>query len=76
MKYVRNDKHCKVEAYDKNEVDNLLGGKASATHNHDEKYYTESEIDAKFNAEADIYSGTTDPSSSLGKNGDIYLKYS
>ena len=32
------------------EVDVALADKADATHNHDDKYYTESEIDAMFEA--------------------------
>lgn len=34
-------------AYLKSEIDTLLAGKANADHTHDDKYYTEDEIDAK-----------------------------
>ena len=33
--------------YLKSEIDSLLAGKANAEHSHDDKYYTESEIDTK-----------------------------
>lgn len=33
--------------YLKSEIDTLLAGKANANHTHDDKYYTEDEIDAK-----------------------------
>lgn len=34
-------------AYLKSEIDTMLAGKANAEHSHDDKYYTESEIDTK-----------------------------
>ena len=35
--------------YKKTEIDSKLGGKSNVGHNHDERYYTEIEIDAKVN---------------------------
>ena len=83
-KYVRCNSHCKYPAYDKEEVDALLINKANSS-----DVYMKTEADTQYNslnnaigalqtyvdAEADILSGTSDPSSSLGKDGDIYLKY-
>ena len=34
-------------AYTKSEVDTALSGKAAASHTHDDRYYTEDEIDSK-----------------------------
>lgn len=36
--------------YTKNEVNNYLNNKANTEHNHDERYYTESEIDERINS--------------------------
>ena len=60
MKYVRDKSHSKFEAYTKEETNNLL----------EKKVNTED-----FDKEPVIHSGTSNPDSSLGKDGDIYLKY-
>lgn len=64
MKYVRDKSHSKHEAYTKEDIDKLLEDKI-----------TKEEVTKELEKEADIYSGTTEPDSSLGKDGDIYLKY-
>jgi hypothetical protein len=38
--------------------------------------YTKTETDAKVSGLAHIYHGTTEPSSSLGNDGDLYILYS
>jgi hypothetical protein len=68
-KYVRDKSHSKFEAYTKDEVYTK-----NEVYSKDE-VFSKNEINTKFNEEADIYSGTTVPNSSLGKDGDIYLKY-
>lgn len=37
-----------VEQYSKDEVDTKLATKSDSTHNHDSRYYTETEVDTKF----------------------------
>lgn len=63
-KYVRDKSHSKFEAYTKEDMDNLL-----------EKKVNTEEYNKKTNELPVIHSGTNDPDSSLGKDGDIYLKY-
>lgn len=60
MKYVRDKSHSKFEAYTKEDMDNLLEKKVNAE---------------DYDKAPDILSGTNVPDSSLGKDGDIYLKY-
>ena len=60
-----------------------LAGKAASSHTHDDRYYTESEINTKLSTKADVTAlsskqdkitiSTSDPSG--GSNGDIWLKY-
>lgn len=71
--------------YSKTEVDTKLDGKSNTghthtkseitdfDHNHDDRYYTETESDNKYQPK--VLSGTNAPSSSLGNNGDVYLQY-
>ena len=40
-------------------MNNLLSQKAASNHNHDSRYYTESEIDTKLNGKANINGGNT-----------------
>ena len=40
-------------------MNNLLSEKASSNHNHDSRYYTESEIDSKLSQKANINGGNT-----------------
>lgn len=68
-KYVRCNSHCKYPAYDKEEVDNLLEGKSDVA----EIEELENRIDAK--KQNTILAGTSEPSSDLGVDGDIYLKH-
>ena len=64
-KYVRCNSHCKYPAYDKEEVDNLLKEKTDIA-----------DMEAMDNKKQNIVlSGTEDPASDLGTDGDIYLKY-
>lgn len=53
-------------------VDNLNNN--LNTHNHDSRYYTETEINEKITALPKIYYGTADPDDSVGKDGDVYMK--
>jgi len=42
----------KADTYNKGEIDNMIGSKADANHNHDDRYYTEGEIRAMLNNKA------------------------
>ena len=51
-----------VGAYTTGQTDTLLAGKAPATHTHDDRYYTEGEVNAKLSGKADTagtYPGLT-----------------
>lgn len=62
------------DTYSKTETDALLLEKSDTDHTHDERYYTESEIDTKLNGkQKSITYGTAAPSG--GSNGDIYIQY-
>ena len=45
--------------YQKGEVDGKLGNKSDINHTHDDRYYTESEVDTKLNAKAGTAVATT-----------------
>ena len=64
------------------DVSSLQSGKANTSHTHDDRYYTEAEVNTKLNAKENTLSadrkrsvkyGTSDPTG--GSSGDIYLQY-
>lgn len=65
------ESHDKVEVLPKTTIENEYYNKTSADTNFAPKSttYTKTEVDNK------ILSGTTEPSSSLGEDGAIYIKY-
>ena len=55
----------------------LLNKKSDSGHNHDDRYYTETEVNDFLNEKVNssrISYGTSNPSG--GEDGDIYFKYS
>lgn len=50
--------------YTKSATDSLLSGKSNTSHTHDDRYYTESEINSKLANYANVYIGSSQPSSS------------
>lgn len=89
-KYVRCNSHCKYPAYDKEEVDTLLKEKANTSNVYTKNEmdillenkasasntYNKTEIDTKIELKQNlVLSGTEEPTSDLGTDGDIYLKY-
>ena len=68
----------KIDTYTKTETDTLLQNKADASHTHDDRYYTETEVNNLLSAKAPAYSyGTSDltaGSSSL-ETGKLYFVY-
>lgn len=74
-KYIKSNSKCKYEAYDKNEINNLLNAKANTSDVYiKSEVYNKTDSDNKYQPK--VLSGTSNPSSSLGNNGDIYFQYS
>ena len=73
--YGYTESHDKVEVVSKAEVEEDYYNKSSADTNFAPKSttYTKTEVDSKFTSA--ILSGTTEPSSDLGEDGAIYIKY-
>lgn len=73
-----NDKADKSTTYTKTEVDTIANGKANTSTTLAgygiTNAYTKTESDNNYQPK--VLSGTSNPSSGLGNNGDIYLQYS
>ena len=58
--------------YLKTEVDTKLSGKADASHTHDDRYYTESEVNSKLNAKLNTsLKGAAGGLAELDSNGKV-----
>lgn len=78
-KFLRDLAHCKYESYAKEEIDEMLPNldkleeiESKLTEVESKIIELENIINTKQN---NVLSGTTDPASDLGNDGDIYLKY-
>ena len=58
MAYGFNNDKSKADVYTEAEVNELLTGKANASHTHDDRYFTESEVTNKLNLKANLASPT------------------
>ena len=80
--YGQNGAKCKIETLPKDDILQRFEGVNSNINNINAKFnnhYSKTESDNKYltktAGQTKILSGTSVPSSSLGNNGDVYLKY-